>query len=76
MYADEHSGRLLGAEIAGPRAENLGHLLAWAHQQSLTMDQMLEMPFFHPSFEEGIATALLTSRAANRSTTFVRHSPA
>jgi len=66
VYADGHSGRLLGAEIAGPRAENLGHLLAWAHQQALTIDQMLEMPFFHPSFEEGIAAALRSSRAELR----------
>jgi dihydrolipoamide dehydrogenase len=66
VYADGHSGRLLGAEIAGPRAENLGHLLAWAHQQALTIDQMLEMPFFHPSIEEGIAAALRISRAELR----------
>ncbi|MGA2447808.1 MAG: dihydrolipoyl dehydrogenase [Polyangiaceae bacterium] len=66
VYADGHSGRLLGAEIVGPRAENLGHLLAWAHQQALTIDQMLEMPFFHPSIEEGIAAALRRSRAELR----------
>jgi dihydrolipoamide dehydrogenase len=69
LYADGHSGRLLGAEIAGPRAENLGHLLAWAHQQALTIDQMLEMPFFHPSIEEGIAAALRISRAELRTAT-------
>jgi dihydrolipoamide dehydrogenase len=59
LYADRASGRFLGAEMAGPRAEHIGHLLAWAHQQRLTIDQMLAMPFYHPVVEEGIRTALL-----------------
>ncbi len=58
VYAAPVTGRFLGAEIAGPRAEHLGHLLAWAHQQALTVDQMLEMPFYHPVVEEGVRTAL------------------
>lgn len=32
IYADYRSRRLLGAEMIGPRAEHIGHLLAWAHQ--------------------------------------------
>lgn len=63
LYADPGSGRFLGAEIAGPRAEHLGHLLAWAHQQALTIDQMLAMPFYHPVVEEGIRTALRDASA-------------
>jgi dihydrolipoamide dehydrogenase len=58
LYADPASGRFLGAEIAGPCAEHLGHLLAWAHQQELTVDRMLTMPFYHPVVEEGLRTAL------------------
>jgi dihydrolipoyl dehydrogenase len=58
VYADPASGRFLGAEIVGPCAEHLGHLLAWAHQQALTIDQMLAMPFYHPVVEEGVRTAL------------------
>ena len=58
LYADADSGRFLGAEIAGPRAEHLGHLLAWAHQQELGIDRMLEMPIYHPVVEEGLRTAL------------------
>jgi dihydrolipoamide dehydrogenase len=58
LYAERGTGRLLGAEMVGPRAEHLGHLLAWAHQQRLTVEQMLGMPFYHPVIEEGLRTAL------------------
>jgi dihydrolipoamide dehydrogenase len=50
--------RFLGAEMVGPRAEHLGHLLAWAHQQRMTVAQMLTMAFYHPVVEEGLRTAL------------------
>jgi dihydrolipoamide dehydrogenase len=63
VYAERGSGRLLGAEMAGPRAEHLGHLLAWAHQQRLTVEQMLGMPFYHPVIEEGLRTALRDAAA-------------
>ena len=58
LYADKKTGRFLGAEIIGPAAEHLAHLLAWAHEQKLTVNQMLAMPFYHPVIEEGIRTAL------------------
>ncbi|MDB4998142.1 MAG: dihydrolipoyl dehydrogenase [Myxococcaceae bacterium] len=58
VYADRATGRFLGAELVGPRVEHLGHLLAWAHQQGLTIDDMLAMPFYHPVVEEGLRTAL------------------
>ena len=58
VYAERHSGRFLGAEMVGPRAEHIGHLLAWAHQSRMTIAQMLEMPFYHPVIEEGLRTAL------------------
>lgn len=63
VYADRISGRFLGAEMIGPRAENLAHLLAWSHQQGLTVAQMLEMPFYHPVIEEGLRTALRDAAA-------------
>ena len=58
VYADQATRRFLGAEMIGPSAEHLGHLLAWSLQQSLTIDRMLEMPFYHPVIEEGLRTAL------------------
>lgn len=58
IYADKHTSKLIGAEMIGPRAEHLAHLLAWAVQQGLTVEETLEMPFYHPVFEEGVRTAL------------------
>ena len=58
VYGEYGTGRFLGAEMIGPRAENLGHLLAWACQARLTVAAMLDMPFYHPVIEEGVRTAL------------------
>jgi dihydrolipoamide dehydrogenase len=63
VYADKASGRFLGAEWIGPRAENIAHLLAWSYQQGLTIGQMLGMPFYHPVVEEGLRTALRDAAA-------------
>ena len=52
------TGRLLAAEMVGPRVEHTSHLLAWAIQQGLTVSDALSMPFYHPVIEEGIRTAL------------------
>ena len=58
LYADPKTGELLGAEIFGPRAEHMAHLLSWSIAQKLTCAQMLTMPFYHPTLEEGLRTAL------------------
>jgi len=58
VYGEYGSGRFLGAEMIAPRGEHIGHLLAWAVQSRLTVEQMLEMPFYHPVIEEGVRTAL------------------
>ncbi len=57
LYADT-KGLLAGGEIVGPRAEHLGHLLAWSIQQGNKVEKILEMPFYHPVIEEGIQGAL------------------
>jgi dihydrolipoamide dehydrogenase len=58
VYADIATGSLKGAELIGPDAEHLGHLLAWAIQSGMTVARALEMPFYHPVVEEGLRTAL------------------
>lgn len=57
LYADA-DGRLTGADLCCPGAEHLSHLLAWAIQSRATATQILEMPFYHPTLEEGMKTAL------------------
>ena len=63
VYAEPGSGRFLGAEMLGPAAEHIGHLLAWSRQLDLTIAQMLAMPFYHPVVEEGLRTALRDAQA-------------
>ncbi|GLS06005.1 dihydrolipoyl dehydrogenase [Chitiniphilus shinanonensis] len=63
VYAERGTGRFLGAEWIGPRAEHIAHTLAWARQMDLTIAQMLDMPFYHPVIEEGLRTALRDAAA-------------
>ena len=58
VYGEVGSGRFLGMEMIGPAAEHIGHLLAWAVQQQMTVQAMLDCPFYHPVIEEGVRTAL------------------
>ncbi|OTP67409.1 dihydrolipoyl dehydrogenase [Caballeronia sordidicola] len=64
IYVDKATRLFLGAEWMGPDAEHIAHLLSWALQMKLTVDSMLEMPFYHPVIEEGLRTALRDSVAA------------
>ena len=57
VYATKE-GVFTGAQMVGPAAEHIGHLLSWSLQQGLTIQTMLEMPFYHPVVEEGVRTAL------------------
>ncbi|WP_207004947.1 dihydrolipoyl dehydrogenase [Trinickia mobilis] len=69
VYVDRATRRFVGAEMLGPAAEHIGHLLAWSLQMGLTVDAMLAMPFYHPVVEEGLRTALRDAAAqlaANR----------
>lgn len=58
LYAARPDGALRGGVIVGPEAEHLGHLLAWCVQLGLTADEALALPFYHPSLEESLRTAL------------------
>lgn len=62
LYARRSDGRLLGAAMIAPKGENLGHLLTWCIQQNLTVAELLRMPFYHPTVEEGVQGALYDLR--------------
>ncbi len=51
-------GTLTGATILAPGAEHLGHLLAWAIDDGATAADLLDRPFYHPTYEEGLKSAL------------------
>ncbi|MBY0296546.1 MAG: dihydrolipoyl dehydrogenase [Methylobacterium sp.] len=65
IYA-QPDGRLIGAEMVGPGVEHLAHLLAAAIQEGWTARRLLDRPYYHPTLEEGLTTALgaLASREA------------
>ncbi|HUH36946.1 MAG TPA: dihydrolipoyl dehydrogenase [Spongiibacteraceae bacterium] len=58
LYVDRASGRLLGASLIATRGEHLAHLLAWSVQRGDTVESLLAMPYYHPSIEEMVQSAL------------------
>ncbi|MEO8935708.1 MAG: dihydrolipoyl dehydrogenase [Burkholderiaceae bacterium] len=58
VYADRRDGTLFGGSLVSTQGEHLAHLLAWAVDQRLTVDRLLAMPFYHPTVEELLQTAL------------------
>jgi dihydrolipoamide dehydrogenase len=58
LYGDRQTGRLLGGEMVAPQGEHLGHLLAWSIQNRLTVFDLIELPFYHPTIEETLQDAL------------------
>jgi dihydrolipoamide dehydrogenase len=63
IYLERQDGRLLGAEMAAPDGEHLAHILALAIQEKQTVFDLLNLPFYHPTVEEGLRTALREGRA-------------
>ncbi len=58
LYAAAPDGRLVGAELFCPGADHLAHLLIGAIQRGDTASDLLELPFYHPTLEEGLKGAL------------------
>ena len=58
VWARSSDGLLQGAELCAPGGEHLAHQLAWAAQNGMTVGQMLGLPFYHPTLEEGLRTAV------------------
>ena len=66
LYAQAGSGRLLGASLLCAGGEHLAHQLAWAVQRGETVEDMLALPYYHPTLEEMIDTALRDMRRSLR----------
>ncbi|HEY0878412.1 MAG TPA: dihydrolipoyl dehydrogenase [Zeimonas sp.] len=58
IYAARGIGLVLGAELCVPAGAHLAHLIALAIERTLTVHDLLRMPFYHPVLEEGLRSAL------------------
>lgn len=58
IYADRQSRVLLGAELFAPEGDHLAHLAACLIDRQMTIEEALELPYYHPSLEEGIKSCL------------------
>ena len=58
VYADRDRGVIKGARLFGPGMDHIAHLFGWAIERSETASALLQLPFYHPMFEEGLKTAL------------------
>ncbi|MGR2826824.1 dihydrolipoyl dehydrogenase [Acinetobacter sp. 1124_18A] len=62
VYIEKESQKLLGAELFTEATEHMAHLLSWIIGEELTLNEILEKPFYHPTLEEGLRTALKHAR--------------
>ena len=62
VYIDKNTRKLLGAELFIESAEHIAHLLAWMISEEVTLDDILQKPFYHPTLEEGLRTAFKHAR--------------
>ena len=58
IYAGPDTGIIAGATLFGPGMDHIAHLFAWAIERRETADTLLQLPFYHPTFEEGLKPAL------------------
>lgn len=63
IYVDDKSAKILGAELICPKAEHLSHILAIAIQNELTIGDILQAPFYHPTVEEALRTAMRDAKS-------------
>lgn len=58
FQAKEATARLVGVEMFAQDAEHLAHLFAFALEQGANLNDLLKMPFYHPTHEEVVRSAL------------------
>ncbi|MPM38904.1 Dihydrolipoyl dehydrogenase [bioreactor metagenome] len=58
IYVAPDNGAVLGASMLLTQGEHLAHLLAWAIQAKQTVNDLPAMPYYHPSIEEMLQSAL------------------
>ncbi|WP_201585545.1 dihydrolipoyl dehydrogenase [Psychrobacter jeotgali] len=58
IYGCKKTDSILGASMVGPDAEYIGHILANAITNNITVKKLLDAPFYHPTILEGLRSAL------------------
>ncbi|WP_375260367.1 dihydrolipoyl dehydrogenase [Palleronia sp.] len=58
LFGTLGDGRLVGAELFAPGAEHMSHFLLLAIMNGMTASSVAEVPFYHPTLEEGLSAAL------------------
>lgn len=58
LYGRRADGQLTGASLCAPDGGHLAHLLAWAIESELSVADVLRLPFYHPTLEEGLKPGL------------------
>ena len=62
VYIETATRKFLGSELFVESAEHMAHLLCWMISEGLSLDEILEKPFYHPTLEEGLRTAFKHAR--------------
>jgi dihydrolipoamide dehydrogenase len=62
IYVSKDDHKILGAELFCPSAEHMAHLLAWLIGEEVSLEDVLNKPFYHPTLEEGLRTAFKHAR--------------
>lgn len=58
IYANKSDGKIRGCELMVTEGEHLAHIIALAIESHMSAAEMLDMPFYHPTLEEGMRSAL------------------
>ncbi len=76
IFAEPTRGRITGAVLLCPGAEHMAHLFALAIARQTTAADMLALPLYHPTLEEGLKDALRDiCKAVPASGAYNRHDP-
>ena len=65
LYAATPDGRLTESELFAPGADHMANLLALAIARGEMAASLLDLPFYHPTLEEGLKLALREIRDAS-----------
>jgi dihydrolipoamide dehydrogenase len=66
LYFDKSSQLFLGAQMAVPAGEHLAHMLIPMLSSSYTLEQMVGLVYYHPTYEELIQTAVLNAKSGQK----------